>query len=103
MAPKTKTRVRNRLDAFGYPDPRGERSTLVPGINQSELSRQLGICRTHVNRLLRGRNVPSVPTLRKLSGVLGMSLGEVDEWLQGIRARAQVGTCGRRVKKGRVG
>ena len=80
----------DQFAAFKYTDPRGERSKLVPGINQSELSRQLGICRTHVNRLLCGRNVPSVGTMRRLAGLLGMTLDEVDEWLQGIRKRAGV-------------
>jgi len=95
MAPKSRRKSTSSSDsnskfaAFKHTDPRGERSKLVPGINQSELSRQLGICRTHVNRLLRGRNVPSVGTMRKLGGLLGMSLDEVDEWLTGIRARAR--------------
>ena len=79
-----------KLERFRHVDPRGQRSRLVPAVNQSELARRLGVGRAQVNKLLMGRARPTLGTLEKLALALGVTLDVANEWLMGIRHRARV-------------
>lgn len=46
-------------------------------MTQGEFSRRLGTDRYQVSRWMRGRIKPSVPTLKKISSVTGIPIGDL--------------------------
>ncbi len=47
------------------------------GLSQGQMALAMNTHRTHLSRIESGRVVPSLPTLERIAGALGMSLGEL--------------------------
>jgi transcriptional regulator with XRE-family HTH domain len=43
---------------------------IAAGLTQTALAKQAGLERTHLNRLERGRLIPTLPTLKRLAKTL---------------------------------
>jgi len=81
---------------YQYDDERGERSGVLPEVNRSALSRDTGISRSQLSRILSGKVEPPLKTLRVLADALEASLDEVDDWLKELRVRTRQRRNGRR-------
>ncbi len=53
----------------------------------ASIAKRTGICRSHLHRIFDGSRIPSLPVAWKLAGALRISLDELYNRLQKVKAR----------------
>ncbi len=49
------------------------------GISQAQLAMRAGVTQSYISQICKGRKAPTLETLRRICGVLGISLGELGD------------------------
>jgi len=76
-----------KLSKIQYMNPSGARSAVWSDVNRSEMAKKIGKSKSYVSKILSGKSHPSVDVLEQMSGLLGMTMEELNRRLKMIAVR----------------